>query len=375
MAEKIYISIMQIEFFSRVKDPRVLGKVKHSLEDVLRIALIGVLCSCDDYDEISDFVEEREAELRDMGFLDLENGVPSGDTIRRVVEAVNPDQLRASLGCARERIVSSLKGCQVIVDGKKLRGEAPRSRGCNGLYILNAMVSEHEICVSEKRVDDKTNELTVLPAILASICIVGALVSVDAMGTHRDIATQILMQDGDYLMALKDNQPILRDLVEAMFKAATPISVHVTQDKGHGREERRTCSVLDTRLLEQEGLYEKWPGLKRIIKMDRERMCDGVSTSETVYYLSSEEIDDAAYFSVRIRNHWGIENRLHWHLDVTFKEDECRVRTKNGAVNLSSLRKFAMELLKKQNDRLSLKRRRKKCMLNLDYLAKVVNEG
>ena len=237
------------------------------------------------------------------------------------------------------------------------------------------MVSEHEICISEKRVDDKTNELTVLPAILASICIVGALVSVDAMGTHRDIAMQILMQDGDYLMALKDNQPILRDLVESMFRAATPVSAHVTQDKGHGREERRTCSVLDTRLLEQEGLYEEWPGLKRIIKMDRERMCDGVKTNETVYYLSSEETDDAAYFSGRIRDHWGIENRLHWHLDVTFKEDECRVRTKNGAVNLSSLRKFAMELLKKQNDKLSLKRRRKKCMLNLDYLAKVVNEG
>ena len=139
-----------------------------------------MLCACDDYDEISDFIGGKALELKEMGFLMLENEGPSGDTIRRVVKAVNPDQLYASLGCARKRIVSSLKGCHVIVDGKELRGEAPKSRGCNGLYILNAMVSEYGICISEKRVGDKTDELTVLTAILASICIVGALMYVDA---------------------------------------------------------------------------------------------------------------------------------------------------------------------------------------------------
>lgn len=366
---------MQIEIFSKVKDPRVLGKVKHELEDVLRIALIGVLCSCEDYDEISDFIEERESELKAMGFLRLENGVPSGDTIRRVVEAVNPEQMKASLAVCREHIISSLSGCHVIIDGKKLRGENPKSRGCNGLYILNAMVSEYEICLAEKRVDDKTNELTVLPSVLASLCLVGALVSVDAMGTHRNIAQQILLQDGNYLMALKDNQPILRELIETVFSNATPLSVFTTEENGHGREEKRTCSILDTKMLEQEGLYEQWPGLKRIIRMERERKSDGVKSKETIYYLSSEDRDEASYFASRIRAHWGIENKLHWHLDVTFREDNCRVRTKNGAVNLSILRKFAMELLKKQDDKLSLKRRRKKCLLNLDYLAKVMKES
>lgn len=366
---------MQIEFFSRVKDPRVLGKVKHELEDVLRIALIGVLTSCDDYDEISDFIEERKMELKAMGFLKLTNGVPSGDTIRRVVEAVNPDQMRASLRCCRDRILSSLNGCHVIIDGKKLRGEDPKSRGCNGLYILNAMVSEYEICITEKRVDDKTNELTVLPSVIASLCIAGALVSVDAMGTHRNIAQQILLQDGDYLMALKDNQPILRELVESMFNSARPLAEFKSEEKGHGRIEKRQCSILDTELLRQEGMYQEWPGLKRIIRMYRERTCDGNKSKETVYYLSSQQSDDAEYFASRIRNHWAIENKLHWHLDVTFKEDNCRVRTKNGAENLSILRKFAMEMLKKQSDKLSLKRRRKKCMLNLDYLTKVFKES
>lgn len=346
---------MQIEIFSKVKDPRVLGKVKHELEDVLRIALIGVLCSCEDYDEISDLIEDKEEEFKSMGFLKLSNGVPSGDTIRRVVEAVNPEQMRASLAVCRENIVSSLKGCHVIIDGKKLRGENPTSKGCNGLYILNAMVSDLEICIAEERVDDKTNELTVLPSVIASMCIVGALVSVDAMGTHRNIAQQIIMQDGNYLMALKDNQPILKDLVESIFKTASPLSTYSTEEKGHGREEKRKCAVLDTKLLEQEGMYEEWPGLKRIVRMERERLCKGVKSRETIYYLSSEEIDDASYFASRIRAHWGIENSLHRHLDVAIKEDQCRVRTKNGAVNLSTMRKFAMELLKKQTKKLSLK--------------------
>ncbi len=366
---------MQIEIFDRVKDPRVLGKVKHELEDVLRIALIGVLTSCDDYDEISDFIEERQEGLKEYGFLKLANGVPSGDTIRRVVEAVDPGQVRSALQSSRERIISSLNGCHVIIDGKKLRGESPRSRGCDGLYILNAMVSEYEICISEKRVDDKTNELKVLPSVIASLCIVGALVSVDAMGTHRNIAQQILLQDGNYLMALKDNQPILKELVENIFNNTKPMSVFKSEEKGHGRIEFRECSVLDTRLLEQEGLYEEWPGLKRIVRMDRERTCDGVRSKETIYYLSSVEKDDAEYFASHIRAHWGIENKLHWQLDVTFKEDNCRVRTKNGAENLSILRKFAMEMLKRQSDKLSLKRRRKKCMLNLEYLAKVFKES
>lgn len=366
---------MQIEFFSKVKDPRVLGKVKHQLEDVLRIALIGVLCSCEDYDEISDLIEDNQQELKDMGFLELTNGVPSADTIRRVIEAVNPNQMRASLAVCRDNVVSSLKGCHVIIDGKKLRGENPTSKGCNGLYILNAMVSDYEICVAEERVDDKTNELTVLPSLIASLCIVGTLVSVDAMGTHRNIAQQIIMQDGHYLMALKDNQPILKDLVESIFRNVAPLSASATEEKGHGREEKRKCSVLDTRLLEQEGMYEQWPGLNRIIMMERDRLYNGVKSRETIYYLSSEEVDDASYFASRIRDHWGIENKLHWHLDVTFKEDQCRVRTKSGAVNLSIIRKFAMELLKNQTDKLSLKRRRKKCMRNLDYLAKVMKES
>lgn len=366
---------MIIEIFSKVKDPRDLGKVKHELEDVLRMALIGVLCDCEDCDDISDMVTDREEEFKASGLLRLTNGVPCGDTILRVVEAVNPNQLRACLDSCRQHIIDSLCGHHLIIDGKKLRGENPISRGCNGLYILNAWVSEVEICVAEKPVDDKTNELTALPSVLAALWLTGALVSIDAMGTHRNIADQILLQGGDYLMALKDNQPILKELVENVFNATAPLSVFTTEEKGHGRLEKRTCSVLDTRLLEQEGMYEPWPGLKRIIKMERERTEKGVKSRETIYYLSSQEKDEASCYARKIRAHWGIENKLHWHLDVTFREDACRVRAKNGAVNFSAMRKYALEMLKKQDDKLSLKRRRKKCGRNIDYLLKVFKES
>lgn len=366
---------MQNEIFYMVKDPRDLGKVKHVLEDVLRIALLGIICDCDDYEEIHDFVCERHDELIGMGFLELANGIPSKYTIERVVESVNPIQLRACLDACRDHIKESLSGKHVIFDGKKLRGENPGSRGCNGLYILNAWVSESGICVAEQRVDDKTNELTVLPSTLAMLWLTGALVSIDAMGTHRPIAEQILLQGGDYLMALKENQPILYELVDSLFKAGKPISVYTSEEKGHGRHELRQCSVLDTKLLEQEGMYEPWPGLKRIIMMRRERTVNDIKSNETAYYLSSKENNEASYYAARIRDHWGIENKLHWHLDVTFKEDQCRARTKNGAVNLSVMRKYALELLKKQNDKLSLKRRRKKCLMNIEYLAKVFNES
>ena len=268
-----------------------MGKVKHELEDVLEWHLIGVLCDCEDCDDISDMVTDREEEFKAAGLLKLGNGVPCGDTILRVVESVNPAQLRASLDCCRGHIIESLCGNQVIIDGKKLRGENPRSPGCHGLYILNAWVSETEICVAEKPVDGKTNELTVLPSVLSSLWLTGALVSVDAMGTHRNIAEQIMLQGGDYLMALQDNQPILKGLTESIFSSTTPISVYTTEEKGHGRVEKRTCSIMDTTLLEQEGMYEKWPGLKRIIKMERERTENGARSRETIYYLSSVEKD------------------------------------------------------------------------------------
>ena len=195
------------------------------------------------------------------------------------------------------------------------------------------------------------------------------------MGTHRNIAEQILLQGGDYLMALKDNQPILKELVDGVFNTSDSMSVYSTEEKGHGRLEKRTCFVLDTRKLEQEGMYGQWPGLKRIIKMERERTDKGVRSRETIYSLSSQGIDEASHFAHKIRAHWGIENKLHWHLDVTFREDACRVRAKNGAVNFSALRKYALEMLKKQDEKLSLKRRRKKCGRIIDYLLKVFKES
>lgn len=234
---------MEMEILCKVKDPRVLGKVRHELEDVLRMALIGVLCDCEDCDDISDMVTDREEEFRASGLLKLTNGVPCGDTILHVVESVKPARLQASLDCCRGHIMESLCGHQVAIDGKKLRGENPMSLGCHGLYILNAWVSETEICVAEKPVDAKANELTVLPSVLSSLWLTGPLVSIDAMGTHRNIAEQIILQGGDYLMALKDNQPMLKDLTENIFRSATPMSACTTEEKDTGDWKRGLVSL------------------------------------------------------------------------------------------------------------------------------------
>ena len=222
---------MQIGIFSKVKDPRDLGKVKHELEDVLRMALVGVLCDCEDCEDcgdISDMVTDKER-IQSCRIAKTYQW----STVRRYHTArcrvCQSRPAADSLDCCRGHIIESLCGSQIIIDGKKLRGENPKSPGCHGLYILNAWVSETEIWVAEKPVDDKTNELTVLPSVLSSLLLTGSLVSIDAMGTHRNIAEQILLQDGDYLMALKDNQPILNELKEPAFRSTTPMSVYTTE--------------------------------------------------------------------------------------------------------------------------------------------------
>lgn len=220
---------------------------------------------------------------------------------------------------------------------------------------------QRRICIAEKEVGDKAYELTVLPYVLASLWINGGIVSVNAMGTHRNIVQQIFLQGSDYLMLLKDNRSIQKELAANMFKSFNPASEYMTEGKGHGRVETRTCSDLGTRQLEKEGFYEKWPGLRRIIKVSCKMSCGGKVSKETIYYLiSSVQCDKAYYFAWRIQTHWGIENKLRWHLDVTLKEDRYRVRSGNEAVNFSALRKYVLEMFKRQSDKLSLKRRRKR---------------
>lgn len=364
---------MNKEYFYMVKDPRVLGKVEHQLEDVLRLALFSVICCCEEYAEMKEFTENRLDELKSKGLVSVECGVPSKDTFRRVLESINPDQLHRCLIAYGHDILDELAEKQIVIDGKKLRGTSPSLTSSDkGLYTLNVWVAENEICIRQHVVHDKTNEITVIPQALAALDITDAVVSIDAMGTQRKIAGLIKALDGHYFMALKENQGNLLREVEDAFKLHNPTDTFMSEENGHGREEKRECSILPVKILEQEDTYEPWPGLKTIVRIVRHRTIKGVTSKETAYYISDEENLGARYFNEIARAHWGIENKLHWCLDVIFREDESRIRSGFAPQNMAILRKLALAIMRRGKDKRSLKMRRKKCLMNLDYLSELL---
>lgn len=357
------------EYFYMVKDPRMLGKVTHQLEDVLRLALFAVICCCEEYEEMHEFTVSRIEELRRKRLVSMECGVPSEDTFRRVLSSICPDQLHRCLVAYGQDILDELSEKQIAIDGKKLRGTSPSVASSDkGLYTLNVWVSENEICIGQHEVNDKTNEITVIPKAIAALNITGAVISVDAMGTQRKIAELILALDGHYFMALKENQGNLLREVDDAFKLHKPTDVSHSEERGHGRTEKRTCSILPVDVLEMEETYEEWPGLKTIVRIVRERTLKGLTTTETAYYISDEDVSKASYYNALARGHWGVENKLHWCLDVVFKEDLSRIRTGFAPQNMAILRKLALSIVRRGKDKLSLKMRRKKCLMNMDYL-------
>lgn len=362
------------EWFYIVRDPRRdRGKIKHSLENVLRLALLGAICGCETYDDIEEFVEDRLEEFKEAGLVSEDCGEPSADTFRRLIESVNPEQLNACLIKYNSDILDTLAEKQIAIDGKKLRGMAPKTTSAEkGLYILNAWVSENEICVGQVKVEDKSNEITAIPKMIDALDITDAVVSIDAIGTQRDISSLIVARGGHYFLSLKENQKNLLEEVECAFRLNQAHGEHSEQDTGHGRREVRTCKILPVSVLEGEAAYVPWPYLKTIVKIERIRDANGKCTKETAYFISDEEVKSARYYSMVARGHWGIENQLHWTLDVVFKEDSNRTRTGYGPQNLSTLRKLALSIIKGANDKRSMVQRRKKCMRNTDYLKSIL---
>jgi predicted transposase YbfD/YdcC len=316
------------------------------------------------------FASERGSEFKDLLFFP--NGVPSVDTFERVFKKLKSKSLQNCLNNYGKEILESLSEKQIVLDGKKLRGVSPSSKGNSGLYILNAWVSENCFCVGQEKVEEKSNEITAIPNILDSLEIEEAIVSIDAIGTQTKIAEQIIEQKGHYFLSVKGNQQGLLDDLEHAFKVGRGLEFINEPEKEHGRIENRRCSILPAidYLLEEN--MSAWKNVSTLIKIEASREIKGVLHQETRYYISDEKISEPSYYLALSRGHWGIENQLHWHLDVTFKEDACRTRQENAPLNLATLRKFALQLLSNQNDKLSLKKRQYKATLDLNYLKKIV---
>lgn len=355
------------DYFRDVKDPRVVGRCDHLLSDILLIALCTYLSGGSDYQDMYLFGKERGHQLKGI-ILRLPNGHPSADTYERVFKNLDPSCLKECLEKYGKDILVYLAEKQIVLDGKKLKGSSPTSKGNSGLYILNAWVSENCICVGQQKVEDKSNEITAIPQILNSLDIEDAVVSIDAMGTQTAIAKMIRVKKGHYLLSVKCNQKELFEDIECAFK--THHGYHQAEDTncGHGRIETRTCSILPAKDFLLEENLRNWKDLATLVKIEAKREIKGGITKETRYYISDEEVSNAAYYGSQARGHWSIENNLHWYLDVTFKEDQCRARMGYSPENHSTVRKFALQIITNAGDKLSLKKRQFKAELNLDYL-------
>jgi predicted transposase YbfD/YdcC len=360
------------KYFQDVPDPRVVGRCTHLLSDILLIALSTYLTGGSDYQDMYLFGKERGLQLKGS-LLRLPNGAPSADTYERVFKSLASNSLMDCLDAYGKEILGCLVEKQIVLDGKALRGVSPTSKGNSGLYILNAWVSENSICVGQCKVEDKSNEITAIPKILDSLDIEDAVISIDAMGTQTKIVEQIREKNGHYLLAVKGNQKELLEDIECAFK--THRGYHHAQeiDYGHGRIETRCCSILPAKdYLMQENLFP-WKDIATLVRIEATREIKGTITKEIRYYISDESILNAAYYNSLVRGHWAIENKLHWHLDVTFREDHCRTRIGNAPENLSTIRKFALQIISNANDKLSLKKRQYKAALDTGYLKKLLN--
>ena len=344
-------------YFSEIEDPRVQRSRAHLLVDILIIGILAVIAGGKGWEDMENYGLSKVDWLEE--FLALPNGIPCPDTFRRVFEKINPKVFERCFERWVQSIVETV-GAQVIpIDGKTLRGSYDREQKKSALHLVSAWASEHRLVLGQMKVADKSNEITAIPALLELLDLAGCIITIDAMGTQTAIATQIYNAKANYVLALKANHPTLYGQVKDWFEQAQAqkfegitLSYDERVEKGHHRLEKRqvwTVPVSELPPLHQQG---DWLGLKTVVMVVRVRHLWNKITHEVQFYLTSLD-SDALILGRAIRLHWGVENGLHWTLDVTFNEDACRVRTGHAPQNLALLRRIALNGLNREQ---SLKR-------------------
>jgi predicted transposase YbfD/YdcC len=363
-----------LEQLQTVPDPRrQCRNLKHRLVDVLLSGFCGVLADCDDFLEIADWARHHEAFLRT--FLELPNGVPSHDTFRRVFAAVQPAALQGVLiAWLQQR--RGLPGDWIHIDGKTLRGTRCAARHLGALHLVSAWASQQGLTLGQVAVDAKSNEITAIPLLLDLLDLQDKVVTIDAMGCQTEIAAQIVTGGGDYVLAVKDNQPTLHAEVREAFATALDsedprLRRHASEETSHGRQERRVVWVLPA--AGHVSARAAWVGLCSLVLVLRVVTCQvsGVQTVERHHYISSLR-PSARRLAEVIRGHWGIENGLHWVLDVVFREDARRLYDRTAAENIGLLNRLATSLLRGDQAKGSLKGKRKRAGWSTDYLAQLL---
>lgn len=362
-------------YFRNLKDPR--RAPRHVLVDIIGIAICAVISGANDWQQVATFAEQRQDWLR--RFFRLPEGIPSHDTFERVFERINPRAFAAAFSRWMQALAEAVGLRQVAIDGKTLRGSGSAARALGPLHLVSAWATENHLALGQVAVASKSNEITAIPELLELLALRGALVTLDAMGCQKAIARQIIAAGGDYVLTVKDNQEHLRaDIQQALIDASENDFAGLTHDtyeseeRGHGRHEYRCYTVLhDTRGIRRS---EDWAGLTTIGVCYSQRTEGATVSEETRYFIGSRRAG-ARYYGKALRNHWRIENNLHWQLDVTFREDGNRVQGRNAAANLAQVRKLALTLLKRDPSKGSIACKRLRAALDVDFLQSVLKQS
>jgi predicted transposase YbfD/YdcC len=363
-----------VAHFSVINDPRIAKKNRHNLIDIIAIAISAVICGADQWTTIEEFAKSKEGWFRQ--FLELPNGIPSHDTFGRVFSLISPEEFQSCfIGWVRS-ICGELEGV-VAIDGKTLRRSHDRRSNKSAIHVVSAFASENGLVIGQVKTDEKSNEITAIPKLLEKLTLHGCIVTIDAMGCQKAIAEKIIDRGGDYLLALKGNQSNLAEEVEDLFGKADEVDFegyesdyYETTGKGHGRKEIRRHWTVAAKGLLSEGA--KWTKLNTVAVVESERTCNGKTSSEMRYFISSIE-NDARTFARGARGHWAVENNLHWVLDVAFREDESRVRIGNAAENFALLRHIALNALKQDKSfKREIKGKRLRAGWDEDYLLEIL---
>lgn len=362
--------------FLELVDPRIDRTKRHLLIDIVVLSICAVIAGAEGWEDIEAFGKDKHDWLKK--FLRLPNGIPSHDTISRVFRRLKPGEFDRCFASWTQSLHQEMSLTHIAIDGKTLRRSFDRATAKNTLHMVSGWSSENHLVLGQVATDDKSNEITAIPELLKLLDVRGAIVTIDAMGCQKKIAKQIVDQGGDYVLAAKGNQPKLFEAIKDCF-----LAVHEnesfkefgcrsirTSEKGHGREEVRTFCIMPVpeQILKE---HPDWPGLKSIAQVINITQRDGKETSEVRCYICSIK-PTVKRFAKASRGHWGVENSLHWVLDVTFNEDQSRIRKDHGPHNFSTLRKVAACMLKQDTSKQSIKRKKKRAAWNNQFLLNVL---
>ena len=366
------------EHFESLRDPRIDRQKRHHLIDIISISICAALCGAEGWTDVEAFGKAKKDWFET--FLELPNGIPSHDTFGRFFSLLDPQAFQDTFLQWVQSVNDLFKGQVVAIDGKCLRRSHDHGKGKAAIYMVSAWATANQLVLGQVKTDEKSNEITAIPKLLRALEVKGCIVTIDAAGCQKGIATQIRSQGADYVLALKGNQGNLREYVEDYFTTArandfhgVPHDYHETIDGGHGRVEiRRHWSIEPFRDFPGKAA---WKDLRSIGMVESERHIGSEVTLDCRYYISSLPAD-AKQFAASVRAHWGVENGLHWCLDVGFREDDCRVRQGNASENFAVVRHIALNLLKKERSfKGGMRAKRLKAGWDQDYLIKILGVG